>query len=128
MYKNLICKIILLLFLFVLNIAPPISEPPIITAHPKPTRDFATYSASFSCSAKGKGDVKISWRREDGEALASKAVTAIQDSGNDEMTTTGFLIISDVTAYDMGKYCCVASNEAGEVVSDCAQLTVQSML
>ena len=101
--------------------------PPIITAQPKPTVDIAPYSASFSCSAKGMGNVKISWRREDGQALPSKAVTAVQDSGNDEMTTTGFLIISDITAYDMGKYCCVASNEGGEDVSDCVQLTVQSM-
>ena len=108
-------------------IAPEPSIPPVITASPKPTVDIAPYSASFSCSASGMGNVKISWKREDGQALPSKAVTAVQDSGNDEMTTTGFLIISDITAYDMGKYCCVASNEAGEVVSDCAQLTVQSM-
>lgn len=114
------------MLLFLYCTAPPTTIPPTITAPPKPTVDIAPYSASFSCSAKGMGNVKILWKREDGQALPSKAVTAVQDSGNDEMTTTGFLIISDITAYDMGKYCCVASNEAGEVTSDCAQLTVQS--
>lgn len=113
--------------MFCIYTAPPTTTPPTIIAHPKPTVDIAPYSASFSCSAKGMGNVKISWKRKDGQALSSKAVTAVQDGGNDEMTTTGFLIISDITAYDMGKYCCIASNGAGEVVSDCAQLTVQSM-
>jgi len=55
--------------------------------------------------------------------LPVKAVTAAQDT---EDVTTGFLIISDVTAHDAGKYCCVASNEGVQTESDCVQLTVQS--
>ncbi|XP_065912585.1 clotting factor C-like [Dysidea avara] len=57
--------------------------------------------------------------------LPAKAVTATQDTKIDESTTTGFLIISDVTSHDAGEYCCIASNEAGQIESDCVQLTVQ---
>jgi len=98
--------------------------PPIILAPPKPSVVIAPYSASFLCSASGS---KISWKRQDGRMLPAKAVTATQDTKTDEDTTTGFLIISDVTARDAGKYCCVASNEGGQTESDCVQLTVQSM-
>jgi len=90
--------------------------------------DIAPNSASFSCSASGSGNIKISWKRKDGRILPAKAVTATQDTKTDETTTTGFLIISDITAHDAGEYCCIASNDAGSVQSDFVQLTVQSVV
>ena len=90
--------------------------------------DIAPNSASFSCSASGSGNIKISWKRKDGRMLPAKAVTATQDTKTDEMTTTGFLIISDITAHDAGEYSCVASNDAGTTQSDYVKLTVQGMV
>ena len=110
--------------IFVVFTALPTPIPPKIVAPPKSSVVIAPYSATFSCSASGS---KISWKRQDGGLLPARAVTATQDTKIDEVTTTGFLIISDVTADDAGKYCCVVGDSEGtQVQSECAQLTVQS--
>jgi len=76
-----------------------------IITHPTDISAAAPFSGVFTCSAKGYGDVTITWHRNNGD-LPSKAYL------NETITTditTSTLTIPNVSSKDVGKYSCWVS-------------------
>ena len=86
-----------------------VPAPDIIT-DPTDTSAAAPFSAVFTCSAKGCGELNITWHRHT-KPLPQKAYFTIAASVNG---TTGTLTIPNVVSDDVGTYYCVvrASNIA----------------
>ena len=82
----------------------------------------ANNDAIFSCSAKGYGDIKITWKKLNStlpSSALSEEIKSIKDSN-----ITSILTISKVVGYYEGYYYCEMSNSAGKVYSKEAFLNV----
>lgn len=72
-------------------------------------------SAKLICRARGHPKPKITWRREDGGAIASRLA-----NGRVERTQeveTEILALTKVTRSEMGAYLCLATNNVPPAVS-----------
>ena len=83
---------------------------PDIILHPTNTSAAAPFSAVFTCSAKGCGELNIIWYRQN-KPLPQRAYSTMTASVNG---TTSTLTIPNVVSEDVGTYYCVvwASNIA----------------
>ena len=79
-----------------------VPAPDIIT-DPTDTSAAAPFSAVFTCSAKGCGELNITWHRHT-KPLPKRVYSAITDSLNE---TTNTLTIPNVVNDDVGIYYCV---------------------
>jgi len=73
-----------------------------IITHPTDISAAAPFSGVFTCSAKGYGNLTITWHRSNGD-LPSKAYS------NETITTDitiSILTIPNVSSKDVGKYYC----------------------
>jgi len=76
-------------------------------------------SVTFSCLAWSYGGLEYRWIRNNGSILPSNST----HSGHNN--TVYELAISNVQVIDEGAYCCVVSNECGNLTR-CARLEVDS--
>ena len=74
-----------------------------IISHPFHTSAVAPFSAIFTCSARGYGQLKIVWHRSN-FPISGKAYSV---SKNFPDNTTSTLIIPSVGSKDTGEYYCV---------------------
>ena len=95
---------------------------PIITTHPNDTTVLLHYgneSAMFSCDANnGSSDIQYSWfsKTDDDDIMKLRA-------------TSSELVLTPVTVeMNNTQYYCAATNDRGNVISECAHLTVTSKL
>lgn len=78
---------------------------PKIVAHPTDTSAGAPFSAVFTCSAIGYGNLSIEWKRSDSLGIPIKSFYRQVSSSTKIITST--LIIPNVTDVDSGSYYCV---------------------
>ena len=81
----------------------------------------ACNSASFVCTARGFGSIKIVWKRINYTLPITANVTE-QKSLN---KLSSKLTISEIVGYYSGQYYCVAENEAGKITSQIVNLHVK---
>ena len=79
-----------------------VSTPNVITP-PTDTSAAAPFSAVFTCSAKGCGELSVIWHRHN-KPLPQRAYSTAAASVNG---TTGTLTIPNVVSDDIGTYYCV---------------------
>ena len=105
---SLICAYISRCFILILNTHAALV--PVIITQPTDTSAAAPFSAVFTCSAKGCGELNIIWHRHN-KPLPQRAYSTTAASVNG---TTSTLTISNVVNDDVGTYYCVvwASNKA----------------
>ena len=77
-------------------------------------------SASFVCTARGYGLVKIIWKRVNYTSPVTADVT--QEESLNQITST--LKISEIIGYYSGQYYCIAANRDKEVASQIVNLHV----
>ena len=78
---------------------------PKIVTHPADTSAGAPFSAVFTCSAIGYGNLSIKWKRNDSLGVPIKSFhTQVSSSAN---IITSTLIIPNVTDDDSDSYYCV---------------------
>ena len=85
---------------------------------PKPVEVHPNTTVTFSCLAWSYGGLKYEWNRNDSSVLPSSST--ILGCNTD-------LAISNVQVMDEGLYCCIVSNECGNITK-CAWLEVDSKL
>ncbi len=93
-------------------------QPPTIVLHPAGQSPCAGTSVVFTVATEGEGNIAYQWQKN-GVALSDDARLA--------GTATKTLTISNLDPGDNADYRCIASNEAGSVVSDPAALSVQTV-
>lgn len=93
----------------------PVGDAPTIVTPPAEQAVGAGFSAVFSVTATGDGDITYQWQR-DGVALA--------EGGHYADVTTPTLTVSDVSRTDEGDYRCVVTNGCGSTNSSTAELVV----
>ena len=76
---------------------------PDIILHPTDTSAAAPFSAVFTCSAKGCGELNVIWHRQT-KPLPQRAYSTMTASVNG---TTSTLTIPNVVSEDVGTYYCV---------------------
>ena len=86
----------------ILNVVP---APSFIT-QPIDTSAAAPFSAVFTCSARGYGNVSIEWKRVNEDLPIKSNDTQI----NVAQFINSTLVIPSVTSRDVGRYYCVASS------------------
>ena len=85
-------------------------------------------TANFYCSALSFGLLSYDWKQPNGSGIHSKAFkTCFHENILGGYTILPSLEIPNVQSSDEGEYCCVATNECGNVIQ-CAWLTVISKL
>ena len=78
---------------------------PDIITHPTDTSAAAPFSAVFTCSAKGCGELNVIWHRQT-KPLPQRAYSTMKASVNGT-TITSTLTILNVVSEDVGTYYCV---------------------
>ena len=94
---------------------------PKISEQPRDMNIGLYESVSFKCTTHGYGTMKLVWKRVEHNMPVTAIVT-------EEKLLNGISSILEITkavGYYSGKYCCVAENEIGSVVSQTANLYVQ---
>ena len=81
-----------------------VADAPYITTHPTDTSAAAPFSAVFTCSASGYGDLNIIWYRNN-LPLPVKAHSIKVDQS--DYTTASRLTIPNVDKQDVGEYYCI---------------------
>ena len=81
--------------------------------------------ASLNCSAVGRPPPTITWLRNSSEIKFKETVNITSSSQN--LTTSSFLKLEQVSRADIGQYKCVAANEVGSQESQPASLDVFCM-
>ena len=82
---------------------------------PEPVTVYPDATVTFSCLAWSYGELAYQWNRKDNSTISSSSCnTAINE-----------ISISNVQVMDEGPYCCVVSNECGNI-TECAWLEVDS--
>ena len=76
---------------------------PDIITHPTDTSAAAPFSALFTCSAKGCGELNVIWYRQT-KPLPQRAYSTMAASVNGITST---LIIPNIVSEDVGTYYCV---------------------
>ena len=79
-------------------------------------------SASFVCTARGYGLIKIVWKR----VTYTLPVTADVTEEKSLNEISSILIISEIVGYYSGQYYCIIENEAGKVTSKIVNLCVKT--
>ena len=79
-------------------------------------------SASFVCTARGYGLIKIGWKRVTYTLPITADVT--EEKSLNELSST--LTISEIFGYYSGQYYCIVENEAGKVTSRIVNLCVKT--
>ena len=79
-------------------------------------------SALFKCSAYGFGVVKIVWKRVEYNMPVTAEVTEEKENPNN---ITSILKITSSVGHYSGQFYCIAKNEAGEVISQAANLHIK---
>ena len=77
---------------------------PKIINHPADTSAGAPFSALFTCSASGYGELSFEWKRSDGLHVLVKSYHTQISS---QQITTSTLVIPNVTDDDSGGYYCI---------------------
>ena len=77
--------------------------------------------ASFVCTARGFGLLKIFWKRINYTLPITAKVT--EHNAFSELSST--LTISEIVGYYSGRYYCVAENEVGKITSQTVNLHVK---
>lgn len=90
--------------------------------HPTDVYAAAPYSATFTCKAKGFGNLSIKWKREGSLALPNQSEQTVHFPEVTKSYITSTITIYHVTDQDAGKYYCTASNELEESNSTAANL------
>ena len=85
---------------------------PVFVSHPSSQYIYPTQNATFTCNASGY-NIRYQWRI--GFGLFPNKVMGIQSDT---------LVIPDVRSTDENTYICIVSNEAGNVSSHAANLTL----
>lgn len=85
------------------------SGPPIITAQPQSQSVYAGGAASFAVAARGENPLRYLWYHGTNEIRTANGPT---------------LLLVNISPVDAGEYRCLISNDAGELFSATAQLTV----
>ena len=78
----------------------------------------------FSCMAFSFGDLKYEWKRKGFAKLPSKATTSLKLNSPNVMVYS-VLSIKKTSVTHEGWYCCVATNECGDV-EECVWVEVNS--
>ena len=94
---------------------------PKITKQPDDVNVTVCNSASFVCTARGYGSIKIVWKRVYYTLPITADVT--EEEFLNQLTST--LRISEIVDYYSGQYYCIAENEAGKVTSQVVNLHVK---
>jgi len=89
--------------------------PPAIFPEPVPTEVYPGQPVKFTSGASGSAPLAYQWRRFG---------TNISNGGNLSGTTTNVLVISNVSATDVGGYSLVVTNAGGAITSSVAALTL----
>ena len=79
-------------------------------------------AASFVCTARGYGLIKIVWKRVNYSLPVTADVT--EEKSLNEISST--LTISEIVGYYSGQYYCIVENEAGNVTSRIVNLCVKT--
>ena len=85
---------------------------------PKPVVVHPDATVTFSCLGWSYGELAYEWNRNNNSVLPSSSTILSCNTG---------LVISNVQVMDEGTYCCVVSNECGNITR-CAWLEVDSKL
>ena len=96
-------------------------SPPTISEQPNDIYINFYESASFKCTARGFGVIKVVWKR----VKHNMPITAEVNEEKSLNGTSSILKIFTIIGYYGGQYYCVAENVAGKVVSRTANLHVQ---
>ena len=100
---------------------------PEIVEPPSNTSVLPGQTASYYCLALSFGLLSYDWMKINGLINPNKVQTYIDKNILGGVTIVPSLEISNVSPSDEGEYCCVATNECGNVTK-CAWLTVISKL
>ena len=79
-------------------------------------------SASFVCTARSYGLIKVVWKRVTYTLPVTADVT--EEKSLNELSST--LTISEIVGYYSGQYYCIVENEAGKVTSQIVNLHVKT--
>ena len=83
-------------------------------------------ASNFSCIAFSFGHLKYEWKRKGFAKLPSEAITSLKLNEQDLMVYS-VLSINETSVTHEGWYCCVVTNECGNV-EECVWLEVNSEL
>jgi len=100
---------------------------PHIIVHPTNTSAAAPFSAVFTCSAEGYGDLNIRWRRK-GVLFEKIPEKSKINQENHLNIATSKLVIPNVTDNDVGMYYCIVWANRTATSSFIANLKKSSML
>ena len=78
--------------------------------------------ASFVCTARGYGLIKIVWKRVNYTLPVTADVT--EEKSLNELSST--LTISEIVGYYSGQYYCIVENEAGNITSKIVNLCIKT--
>lgn len=95
---------------------------PIFDVQPASTSVLAGTAAELSAAVSGALPITFQWLKE----IGAGAFTNLTDGGSISGATTTNLSIANAVATDAGNYVLVASNSAGSVTSQVAQVTIIS--
>ena len=73
---------------------------------PKPVVVYPDGAATFSCLGWSYGELAYEWNRNDSSVLPSNSTI---------LSCNTILTISNVQVMDEGLYCCIVSNECGNI-------------
>ena len=94
---------------------------PEIILPPEPTVVRSDAMVTFACLAWSYGELEYEWNKNDSSTLPSRSIYSGRSNTVYELT------LSNVQVIDEGWYCCVVSNDCGNVTT-CAWLEVDSKL
>ncbi len=97
------------------SVAPPASNPPVITGQPQSRTNLASTTATFTAEATGSGPLFYQWRKNGTNLTDGPKITG---------TTASTLIVSSLVAADAGDYSVLITNSFGSTTSQVARLTV----
>ena len=98
---------------------------PEITRLPENITVSPGHVSQFNCMAFSFGNLKYEWKRKDFADLPSKATTSLSYLEHDLMFYSILTINMTNETEHEGWYCCVVTNECGDV-EECAWLEVNS--
>jgi len=98
---------------------------PIVVTQPKPTTVHVHDTATFQCTGRSYGKVKINWKRTMSEFPATATINDTRISINE---VTSVLTIDKSIGYYKGDYYCIIENDAGKVNSTFAYCDITGIV